>query len=166
MAVQNLHLRGSTCRWRKKVAVVGTYVPIALSLRTGNFNRACAIAPHPGFFVESLRMAYGIWRIAYGERGAAVDTVTLKKVFVDALRWQLDLILSDQIGSIVPPDELRFMNAAHGEHWRLLNRGVKWNAQEDERLRDAGWSVDARMAVADLWEQARHQNQIVSRGVV
>jgi|GEM_PF-6039880 len=66
MAVQNLHLRGSTCRWRKKVAVVGTYVPIALSLRTGNFNRACAIAPHPGFFVESLRMAYGVWRMVSG----------------------------------------------------------------------------------------------------
>ena len=88
MGLPNLVIRGSIYWWRRKVSVAGHPIPINLSLHTGFFHHARVRAAYLSAEFEKLRMAYG-------ERGVAIDPATLKKISTDALRWKLERILID-----------------------------------------------------------------------
>lgn len=159
MALPNLALRGSTYWWRRRICVGGQSIPLALSFRTGIFLDARLRAGHLSAAVERLRMAYG-------ERGSSIAPDTLKKIFGDAMRWQLERIVEDQTASGVDPALHTLTNDAYAEMWRIFARpDPRWTAGDDERLAADGWSREARLMVADLWEQNRHghlisQNQL------
>jgi hypothetical protein len=51
--------------------------------------------------------------MAYGERGSSIDPATLKKIFSDAMRWQLERILVDQVGSGSEPSLHAYVNDAY-----------------------------------------------------
>ena len=89
MGIPNVALRGSTYWWRRQIAVAGHSLPLALSLRTGTFHEARTRAFSLSAESEKIRMAHG-------ERGILIETATLKKIFSDALRLQLQRILTDQ----------------------------------------------------------------------
>lgn len=91
----NLVRRGHLFWWRRKITLHGTTIPIDLPLGTANFYQARGIAERLGGALEDLRLAYG-------QRGSAVDGATLKRIFQDAMRWQLDRILQSQVGSTEP----------------------------------------------------------------
>ena len=158
MAHPNLAIRGSTYWWRRKVTVAGHRIPIALSVRTGNYLRSRGIAECLAVELEALRMAYG-------ERGTHIDAATLKKIFNQAMRWQLERILSDQIGSPAPVAEHHAANRLYAELWRLHARGgpdAKYTADDDDRLKAADWPAHDRSALATLWEEARHGESRIS----
>ena len=88
MACRNLRLRGGSYHWRRKVTVCGNPIPLSFALGTGNFQKARAITAALEARIEILRMGYG-------QPGLAIAPAQLKRVFSDALRWQLDRILAD-----------------------------------------------------------------------
>jgi hypothetical protein len=156
-AIQNLYRRGGTWWWRRKATVCGIQVPLAFSLSTPDHRRARSIALRLGVALEAVCMAYG-------ERGTIVDERTLKRVFTDAMRRQLERILSDQLDGGRAEDH-RLANRLYGELWRLYSRqgvAAMYTADEDERLAAAGWSREDRLALADLWEHARHREATIS----
>lgn len=156
-AIQNVSRRGAIYWWRKKLSVRGYEFALAFSLRTADPIQARSIALRLGIALESFRMAYA-------ERGTIVGEETLKKVFTDAMRWQLERILSDQLDGGEAEDH-RHANRLYGELWRLYSRAgstAQYTADEDERLAAAGWSVDERMQLATLWESSRHGETIIS----
>jgi hypothetical protein len=85
MSSQNVALRGGTYYWRKKITVAGAQITLALPLSTGSFKVARIIALRLDLTAETLRMAYG--------QSSGLSPNQLKKVFGDALRWQLKRIL-------------------------------------------------------------------------
>lgn len=132
----------------------GHSIALSLSLRTGVFYEARLRAACLAAEVEKLRMAYG-------ERGLAIDLATLKKIFSDALRWQLDRILQDQTGSGIDPAAHATVNLTHAEAYRIFARqDARFTADDDERLAKNGWPREARMAVAGLWEEMRHDRLV------
>lgn len=154
MGLRNLVIRGSIYWWRRKVSVTGHPIPINLSLHTGFFHLARVRAAYLSAELEKLRMAYG-------ERGVAIDPATLKKVFTDALRWQLERILTDQTASGADPADHAQVNRVWAEMWRIFARAdPRWTADDDERLAAEGWSLKDRRQVADMWEDQRHEHLI------
>jgi hypothetical protein len=151
-------LRGSTYWWRRKITVAGQPIVIALSLKTGNYKLAHRVGSHLASILEGLRMSYG-------ERGTVIDRSTLQKVFSDAMRWQLERILSDQVGGTAQSFHHIEVNKVYAELWGLFARGgpgAKWTADEDERLGRAGWSIESRHVMAEKWEDARHGEAKIS----
>lgn len=57
--------------------------------------------------VEGVRMAYG--------QSTGMRPDQLKKVFSDALRWQLQRILEDQAGITAPADDHASINTLYAE---------------------------------------------------
>ncbi|SEJ65640.1 hypothetical protein SAMN05518849_110142 [Sphingobium sp. AP50] len=112
MGFPKVALRGGTYYWRKKITVAGTCLTLSLPLRTGNFNSACSIALRLGTAVETLRMAYG--------QSSGMGPDRLKRVFSDAMRWQLQRIFEDQAGSRAPAGEHATTNSIHAEAWSFL----------------------------------------------
>lgn len=53
--------------------------------------------------------------MGYGERSSGVRPDQLKKVFSDALRWQLQPILEDQIASSTPAVDHASLNSRYAE---------------------------------------------------
>lgn len=156
MGFPNLSLRGSIYWWRRKVTVSGVPIAFALSLNTGSFNVARIKSACLSAELETLRMAYG-------ERGTAIDPGTLKKIFFDALRWQLQRIQIDQTASSADPAEHAMVNRTYAEMWRIFARpDQRWTAEDDERLAAEGWDAEARSRVATLWEERRH-GPLISR---
>ena len=86
MGFSNVALRGSRYWWRKKMTVAGVRLTLALPIGAMSFTDARVIALRLGSAAEALRMGYG-------ERSSGVSSDQLKKVFSDALRWQLQRIL-------------------------------------------------------------------------
>lgn len=157
MGLPNLVIRGSIYWWRRKVSVTGHPIPINLSLHTGFFHLARVRAAYLSAELEKLRMAYG-------ERGVAIDPATLKKVFTDALRWQLERILTDQTASGADPAHHAQANRIYAELWRIFARvDPRWTPNDDERLAAQGWSEQERRHLAALWEQNRDSPQISVR---
>lgn len=151
-------LRGSTYWWRRKITVAGQPIAIALSLKTGNYKLAHRVGSHLASILEALRMSYG-------ERGTVIDRSTLQKVFSDAMRWQLERILSDQVGGTAQPFHHVEVNKIYAELWGLFARGgpnAKWTADEDERLGREGWSIESRKVMAEKWEDARQGEARIS----
>ena len=145
MGLQNLKLRGGSYHWRRKVTVSGTALPFCLSLATGNFKRARYIADRLGVAVEGLRVAYG--------RSTGMSPDQLKRIFSDALRWQLRRILEDQAGSAAPSADHATTNSIYAEAWAFLGRhGTKarWTLDEHQRLIEDGWNLAQATAVANL----------------
>lgn len=72
----------------------------------------------------------------------------LKRVFSDAMRWQLQRILEDQAGSRAPAGEHATTNSIHAEAWSFLARNgpdAKWSLDDLERLVAGGWKfIDAK----------------------
>jgi hypothetical protein len=102
--------------------------------------------------------------MAYGEYGTIVDEKTLRRVFTDAMRRHLERILSDQLDGGRAEDH-RLANRLYGELWRLYSRqgpAAMYTADEDEHLSAAGWSREDRMALAELWQRARHDEATIS----
>ncbi|HLV07226.1 MAG TPA: hypothetical protein VKY80_06085 [Croceibacterium sp.] len=154
MASHNLALRGSIYWWRRKITVGGHSIALALSMRTGIFHEARLRSSCLAAEVEKLRMVYG-------QRGSAIDPATLKKIFSDALRWQLDRVLQDQLASGANPASHAAVNLAHAEVYRIFaRRDARFTANDDERLAEDGWPLEARRMVADLWEDMRHHTLI------
>src|SRR5690606_12110758 len=59
----------------------------------------------------------------------------LKKIFSDALRWQLDRVLQDQLASGANPASHAAVNLAHAEVYRIFaRRDARFTANDDERL--------------------------------
>jgi hypothetical protein len=144
MGFPNLTLRGSIYWWRRRITVDGKTISLAFSLRTGVFNHARARAGLLSAEVEKLRMAFG-------ETGTAVAPATLQKIFTDAMRRQLDRIVSDQISSPELTTEHARANKVWGELWRFLGVNgprAKWSPDEHDRLGKEGWAVEDRNAVA------------------
>ncbi|HIV78587.1 MAG TPA: hypothetical protein H9899_13790 [Candidatus Sphingomonas excrementigallinarum] len=95
--------------------------------------------------VEGVRMAYG--------QSTGMRPDQLKKVFSDALRWQLQRILEDQAGTTAPSDHHASINSLYAEAWGFLGRrgvGAQWTLDEHDRLIAAGWSPARAKQVADL----------------
>lgn len=154
MGIPNLALRGSIYWWRRKITISGRSIALSISLRTGVFHEARLRAAHLAAGIEKLRMAYG-------ERGSAIDSATLKKIFSDALRWQLERILLDQTASGDDPALHAKVNLAHSEVYRIFARqDRRFTADDDERLAADGWSLEDRSLVGDLWEEMRHHSLV------
>jgi len=152
----NLARRGHLFWWRRKIILFGVTIPIDLPLKTANFYQARAIAECLGGALEGLR-------VAYGQRGSTVDAITLKRIFQDAMRWQLDRILQSQIGSIEPVASHRQTNRIYAEFWRhRASNGpdAAWPHDEQQRLIRSGWSVaDVELL---LEEVDRHSGRLVA----
>lgn len=145
MGFSNVGLRGSRYWWRKKMTVAGVRLTLALPIGAMSFTDARVIALRLGSAAEALRMGYG-------ERSSGVRPDQLKKVFSDALRWQLQRILEDQIASSTPAVGHASLNSRYAEAWTFLSkRGVegKWSIDDHERLIDNGWDTREAKAVAD-----------------
>ena len=145
MGLRNLRLRGGSYHWRRKITVAGTHVPLCFSLRTGNYKHARCMADRLNVAVEGVRMAYG--------QSTGMRPDQLKKVFSDALRWQLQRILEDQAGTTAPFDDHASINSLYAEAWGFLGRrgvGAQWTLDEHDRLIAAGWSPERAKHVADL----------------
>lgn len=145
MGLPNLRLRGGNYHWRRKITVAGTPVPLCLSLRTGHFARARAISDHLGVAVEGLRVAYGQF--------TGMSPQQLKRVFSDALRWQLRRIEQDQAGSAAASGDHATTNSLYAEAWDFLGRAgveAKWNLDEHARLIAAGWNPAQAKIIADI----------------
>ncbi|PTT37683.1 hypothetical protein DBR33_17650, partial [Stenotrophomonas sp. HMWF022] len=103
------------------------------------------IALRLGSAAETLRMGYG-------ERSTGVGPDQLKKVFSDALRWQLQRILADQTVSSTAAVDHASLNSRYAEAWTFLSkRGVdaKWTLDDLDRLTANGWNLSDAKAVAD-----------------
>ncbi|WP_157105715.1 hypothetical protein [Sphingomonas sp. TDK1] len=152
----NLARRGHLFWWRRKITLSGVIIPIDLPLRTANFYQARVIAECLGGALEGLR-------VAYGQRGSMIDATTLKRIFQDAMRWQLDRILQSQIGSTEPVAAHRLTNRIYAEFWRhRASNGpdAAWPHDEQQRLIRSGWS---EADVGLLLEEAdRHSGSLVS----
>jgi integrase len=147
MGLPNLALRGTTYWWRRRITIGGHRIPLALSMRTGIFREARLRAGLLSAAVERLRMAYGV-------RGSSIDPSTLKKIFSDALRWQLERIMRDQTATPEESAVHASINAAYAELWRIMARpDPNWRKEDEERLNVAGWSQEAIEGVRHLWEQ-------------
>ncbi|MDR6116041.1 MULTISPECIES: hypothetical protein [unclassified Sphingomonas] len=145
MGFSNVGLRGSRYWWRKKMTVAGVRLTLALPIGAMSFTDARVIALRLGSVAETLRMGYG-------ERSSGVRPDQLKKVFSDALRWQLQRILEDHIASSTPAADHASLNSRYAEAWTFLSkRGVdaKWSLDDHERLIDTGWDKREAKAVAD-----------------
>lgn len=145
MPSPNLRLRGGSYYWRRKITVGGHLVPLSFPLRTGNYKRATAIAVRLGAELEILRVAYGV-------NGTALAPAQLKKVFSDAMRWQLNRILEDQVGSAIPSGEHARMNSIHAEAWEFLaqqGQSARWTPDDHMRLSKNGWAPADAKAVAE-----------------
>jgi integrase len=145
LGLPNLKLRGGSYHWRRKITVAGAAVPLSLSLGTGNYQRARCMADRLGATVESLRVAYG--------QSTGLTPDQLKRVFSDALRWQLQRIEQDQVGSPARSEDHATINSIYAEAWAFLGRNgveARWTLNEHDRLVDAGWSEERAKAVADL----------------
>lgn len=145
MGFSNVGLRGSRYWWRKKMTVAGVRLTLALPIGAMSFTDARVIALRLGSAAEALRMGYG-------ERSSGVRPDQLKKVFSDALRWQLQRILEDQIASSTPTVDHASLNSRYAEAWTFLSkRGVeaKWSLDDHEHLIDNGWDKREAKAVAD-----------------
>ncbi len=143
--------------WRRKITIDGISIPIDLPLHTANFYQARAIVDRLGSALEELR-------VAYGERGRGIDPTTLKQIFQDAMRWQLDRIRQDQIGSTVPASPAHEqINRVYAEFWRHYARqgaGVPWTDEDEARLIREDWTLD-EIALLKR-EAARHSGALVS----
>ena len=154
MKYPNLSRRGHLFWWRRKVMIGGVTIPLDLPLRTANFYEARATANRLSVALESLKMAYG-------ERGNAISAATLKRIFQDAMRWQLERIRSDQIGSPDPVEEHALINAVFAEVWRAHARdGVKafYTTDHDTRLASEGWTTEERALVENHLRYHRETN--------
>ena len=156
MKHSNLARRGHLFWWRRKTTLGGITISIDLPLKTADLYQARAIASHLGVALEECRMAYG-------ERGTSIDPATLKLVFKDAMRWQLDRIRQSQIGSTEAADAHRRSNRIYAEFWRQhAARGsdALWTDGDETRLIGEGWSSSE---VTELMREAnRHGNRLVS----
>ncbi len=74
------------------MTVAGVQLTLALPIGPMSYKDARVIALRLGSAAEALRMEYG-------QSSSGVSPDQLKKVFSDALRWQLQRILEDQGGS-------------------------------------------------------------------
>ena len=145
MGLPNLTLRGGSYHWRRKITVSGAALPLCLSLGTGNLKRARGIADRLSVTVEGLRVAYG--------QSTGMRPDQLKRVFGDALRWQLQRIEEDQVGSAAPSGDHATINSLYAEAWSFLGRNgveARWTLDEHERLIEAGWGEERAKAVAGL----------------
>ena len=101
--------------------------------------------------------------MAYGERGTSIDPATLKLVFKDAMRWQLDRIRQSQIGSTEAADAHLRSNRIYVEFWRQhAARGsdALWTDGDESRLIGEGWSSSE---VTELMREVnRHGSRLVS----
>ena len=111
MGFSNVALRGSRYWWRKKMTVAGVRLALALPLGAMSFADARVIALRLGSAAEALRMGYG-------QSSSGVNPDQLKKVFSDALRWQLQRILDDQVASSSPAIDHASLNSRYAEAWR------------------------------------------------
>lgn len=145
MGFSNVALRGSRYWWRKKMTVAGVRLTLALPIGAMSFTDARVIALRLGSAAETLRMGYG-------ERSTGVSPDQLKKVFSDALRWQLKRILEDQVASSTPAVDHASLNSRYAEAWTFLSkRGVdaKWTLDDLDRMTANGWNLAEAKAVAD-----------------
>ena len=136
MGFSNVALRGSRYWWRKKMTVAGVRLTLALPLGAMSFANARVIALRLGSAAEALRMGYG-------QSSSGVNPDQRKKVFSEALRWQLERILDDQVASSSPAIDHASLNSRYAEAWTFLSkRGVdaKWSLDDHERLIDNGWN--------------------------
>jgi len=102
--------------------------------------------------------------VAYAERWTLVGKQTLRAVFTDAMRCQLERILSDQLDG-GDPEQYRLADRLYGVLWRLHSLSgpkLKYTAYDDERLAAAGWSPEERMQLATLWESSRRGETTIS----
>ena len=155
LGLPNLKLRGGSYHWRRKITVAGAAVSLSLSLGTGNYQRARCMADRLGATVESLRVAYG--------QSTGLTPDQLKRVFSDALRWQLQRIEQDQIGSPARSEDHATIDSIYAEAWAFLgHKGVeaRWTPDEHDRLIDAGWSEERAKAVANLVFDLQNGNPV------
>ncbi|WP_301075957.1 hypothetical protein [Sphingomonas sp.] len=99
-----------------------------------------------GSAAEALRMGYG-----QSSLGGRPDQ--LKKIFSDALRWQSQRILEDQVRAISRALEHAAVNSRYAEAWTFLSKfGVwtPWSLDNHEELVRQGWNRADAEAVAEV----------------
>jgi hypothetical protein len=104
---KNLLLRGQIWWWRRRVRISSVFVPLAFSLKTPDIKGARWLRDKLNATCAELAMAYGVMS----------DTMTdeqAKSVFADAMRWQLDRVLSDTPRDGQYVKEHLFTNEAFG----------------------------------------------------
>lgn len=156
MGFSNLALRGSSYWWRKKMTVAGVQLTLALPIGAMSFKDARVIALRLGSAAEALRMGYG-------QSSSGVSPDQLKRVFSDALRWQLQRILEDQVLSSSPAADHATINSRYAEAWTFLAKhGVdgEWTLDDHQTLIDRGWNGREAKAVADLVFDLKNQSPI------
>lgn len=156
MTTTNLRLRGGSYHWRRKFTLAGTPVSVSFSLCTGNHRTACDIMARLEVQARNLVMSYG-------SVGLAIRPDQMKGVFKDALRVQLDRILTDQIGNRDnPPDDAR-TNRVFAEFWDIrARRGIDADFTPDhfDDLLAQGWSANDASCVAMLCFERRGQIEV------
>ncbi|MFW2853592.1 hypothetical protein ACM61V_17055 [Sphingomonas sp. TX0543] len=130
-------MRGSRYWWRKKMTVGGVRLPLGLPLGAMNFTDARVTALRLGSAEEALRMGYG--------PSSGVSPDQLKKVFSDALRWQLQRILEDQFASSTAAVDHASLNSPYAEAWTFLSKqhqvGGAWKDKDVYSFRRTATSM-------------------------
>jgi hypothetical protein len=130
---------------------------LSLPLRSGIFQEARLRAGHFSAAVERLRMAYG-------ERGSSVDPATLQEDFQRRPAGATRPHHARSGRKSAEPSLHATINDAYAEMWGIFARpDPRWTAEDDKRLKDAGWSQEKRLLVADLREENRNR-PLISQG--
>ena len=161
MTITNLRLRGGSYHWRRKFTLAGTPVSVSFSLCTGNYRTACDIMARLEVQARNLVMSYG-------SVGLAIRPDQMKGVFKDALRVQLNRILTDQIGGGGDPAEDTRVNRVFAEFWDIrARRGINADFTPDhfDDLLAQGWSANDASCVAMLCHERRGQIEVSKRQI-
>lgn len=135
----NLGLRGHIWWWRKKVRISSLSVPLAFSLQTTDIKRARWLRDKLNARCAELIMAYGV----------VPDTMTedqAKRVFIDAMKSQLERVLRDTPRDGQYLQEHLYANEAFGVIHQIMADNVPLTKAGEALALQAqrrGWPLDA-----------------------
>ena len=159
MTTTNLRLRGGTYHWRRKFTLAGTPVSVSFSLYTGSYRVAHYIKSCLEVQARNLIMSYG-------SIGVAIGPDQMKATFKDAMRVQLNRILTEQIGNGGDPQEDARANRVFAEFWDIrARRGIHadFTPADFDDLLAKGWSAEDASCVAALCHSRKGQHEISKR---
>lgn len=159
MTTTNLRLRGGTYHWRRKFSLAGTPVSVSFSLRTGSYRAARGIMARLEVQARNIIMSYG-------NLGVAIRPDQMKAASKDAMRVQLDRILTDQIGNDGDPADDARTNRVFAEFWNIrARRGIDadFTPEHFDELLSQGWSPDDASCLAALCHTRRGQPEVSKR---
>lgn len=92
--------------------------------------------------------------MAYDDLGDGIDAATLKAIFTSELKFEVDRIEREQLGSGVPGHMYLNISRIDGEFWRILAReNPTFTPEDDRRLEAAGWQAEDRQWLSEFCEE-------------